>query len=69
MTRTVGLSTGGTFEGELYRTAEMLVKIAEEQGIYFAIAFVYDSGYTQEDIKKLLPILQNTRGAIKKHDN
>jgi len=69
MTSIVGLSTDGTFEGELYRTAEMLVEIAEKDGVYFAIAFIHDLGYTHEDLKKLLPILQSTSGAIKKYDN
>lgn len=50
---------------ELHRTAEMLVEIAESQGVYFAVAFLYDSSYDIERIKKLLPILQNISGSTK----
>lgn len=69
MSSIVGMSGGGTFESELSRSAEMLVEIAERDGVYFAIAFIHDLGYTHEDLKKLLPILQNTRGAIKSKEN
>jgi hypothetical protein len=58
---------GGTMSlnRELYRTADMLVEIAKTQGVFFAVALLYDSNYDQERIKKLLPILQKTKGAIK----
>lgn len=65
MTTLIGLTNGGTFKGELHRSAELLVEIAEEQGVYSAIAFLCDAGYDQETIQILLPILQKTRGAIK----
>ena len=54
-----------TLKGELHRTAEMLVSVAKEQGVFFAIALLYDSEYDRERIKALLPILQSTRGAQK----
>jgi len=54
-----------TIEKELKRTAEQLVEISEQQGAYFAAAFLYDSSYDFEMMKKLLPVLQNTDGAIK----
>lgn len=57
--------SGGTFDGELHTTAERLVSIAEEQGVYFAIALLHDTGYDHADMKKLLSILEKTRGAIK----
>ena len=60
---------GGTLKQELIRTAEMLVDIAEKQGVYFAIALLYDSSYDQERIKALLPVLQKTQGSIKKERN
>ena len=60
---------GGTLEAELCRTAEMLVEIAEVQGVYFAVALLHDSSYDTDRIKKLLPILQKTRGAIKPKEN
>jgi hypothetical protein len=56
---------GATLNGELSRTAEMLVDIANRQGIYFAIAFLQDASYGPEQISKLLPILMETKGAIK----
>ena len=56
---------GSTLQGELIRTSELLVDIAKEKGVYYAIALLYDSSYDTERIKALLPILQNTPGAIK----
>lgn len=56
---------GGSLDRELERTAEMLVSIAETQGVYFAVAMLYDSNYDSDRIKKLLPILQKQDGAIK----
>ena len=58
---------GGSLKRELYRTAEMLVDISEKQGIYFAIAFLYDSNYDIDQIKTLLSILKNTKNSIKTH--
>lgn len=54
-----------TLERELQRTAEVLINIAETQGIYFAVAFLYDASYDEDRIKKLLPFLQKQKGAIK----
>lgn len=53
-----------TLNGELHRTAELLIDIVENQGIFFGIAFLYDSGYDRECIGKLLSILENKKGAI-----
>ena len=50
---------------ELRIIAEKLVEIAASQGVYFAIAFLYDASYNEKRIKKLLPILQKTSGSIK----
>lgn len=51
---------------ELKRSAEMLVDISENQGVYFAVAFIHDSQYhNAEDLKELMGHLQNTNGAIK----
>lgn len=55
---------GGTREGELARSAELVVKLAKKQGVFLAIAFLYDIGYTRDDIAELLPILQQEKGAI-----
>ncbi len=51
---------------ELATTSRMLVDIAEKQGVYFAVAFLYDSAYGQARMKALLPILEKEPGAIKK---
>jgi len=55
---------GGTLKAELLRTAEMVVQIAKEQGVFFVVALLHDSSYGNERLAKLLPILQETRGAI-----
>ena len=55
---------GGTLEQELMRTAEMLVELARDKGVYFATALLYDSNYDARRMKALLPILQKTRGAL-----
>lgn len=57
----------GTLQAELHRTAEMLVQIAEEKGVYFAIALLYDSSYDLDRIQALLPILQHTEKSIKEN--
>ena len=56
--------SGGTREGELARAAEVVVKLAKKQGVFFAIAFLFDIGYTRADIAELLPILRQEKGAI-----
>ena len=58
--------TGGTLKQELMRTSEMLVDIAETQGVYYAVALLYDSSYDLPRIRSLLPVLQRTDGATKK---
>ena len=58
------IPSGGTREGELARAAEVVVKLAKKQGVFFAIAFLFDIGYTRADIAELLPILQREKGAI-----
>ena len=53
---------------ELRRTAEMLVEIAEKQGVYFVVAFLHDANYDPKRIAKLMPYLEKQDGAIKKVD-
>ena len=55
---------GGTLNQELQRTAEMMVSLSTEQGVYFAIAMLVDSGYDPARMRKLLEPLKYTRGAI-----
>ena len=53
----------GSLNNELIRTSELLVDIAKKNGIYFAIALLYDSNYDIERLGALLPILEKTIGA------
>ena len=55
----------GTLYNELIRTSELLVQLAAEKGVYYAIALLYDSSYDSARIAALLPILASTYGAIK----
>ena len=59
------IAMGATLKGECHRTAEMLVDIAEEKGVYFAVALLADSEYDLARLRVLLPILQAKKGAIK----
>lgn len=59
------LSMGPNLQAEMRRTAEMIVDIADTRGVYFAVALLYDSGYSNEDIKILLPFLLETKGSVK----
>ena len=56
---------GGTLKAELTRTSELLVDIAETQGVYFAIAFLYDASYDSDRLRALLPVLFATKGSKK----
>lgn len=42
--------SGGTKKGELDRSAEHFKNILEEQGMYFALYFLVDSGYGPKEI-------------------
>lgn len=44
---------GGTKEGELSRSAELLKQISEEHGLYFVLMFLVDAGYGRDDIKAI----------------
>jgi len=57
---------GGTLKQELHRTAQMVVELSADLGVYFAVALLLDSEYDRDRIRALLPILEKTRGAIKK---
>ena len=54
-----------TLKIELDRTAHQLVEIAASQGVYFAVALLYDSNYDIERIRKLMPVLKKIEGSIK----
>ncbi len=48
---------GGTKKQEYLRTIELLDTIYEEQGLYFVLAFLYDSQYDRKDIHEMMELL------------
>lgn len=54
--------SGGTKEGEFKRSAELIVELTKEKGVYYAIAFLYDIEYTREDISRVLGYLEKESG-------
>ena len=56
----------GTKKQEYLRTIDMLEEIFKHQGIYFALAFLYDAQQERADIKAMLDILE--QGRAKKED-
>jgi hypothetical protein len=53
----------GSLERELERTADMLPKIAAEQGVYYVVAFLLDSGYDRIAMRRIMEILEKQPGA------
>ena len=49
---------GSTKQAEYMRSAEHFTNIAIEQGLYFALAMLYDSQYSNADIKIILNIME-----------
>ncbi len=60
---------GGTKQGEYNRTIEMLEEIFKTQGIYFVLAFLWDSGYDRDDIKNMMEILEKKVKKKEGHSN
>lgn len=48
---------GATKKGEYYRSIELFEQIFKEQGVYFALAFLYDSQYEREDLKAMMELI------------
>ena len=48
---------GATKKGEYYRTIELLDTIYQEQGLYFVLAFLWDSQYNREDIHEMMELI------------
>jgi len=48
---------GGSKCAEYLRTIDMLKRIFEEQGIYFVLAFLYDSQYDRDDIAAMMDLI------------
>lgn len=62
---------GGTKEQEYRRSAELLMEIIKGEvpgsnmfGLFMAIAFLADAGYSNKDLHALLPHLQKVPGAL-----
>lgn len=49
---------GGTRRGELDRSAELFAQICKQQGPYYGLAFLLDSGYEAHDMKEILQRLE-----------
>jgi hypothetical protein len=49
---------GGSKKAEYLRTLELFSQIYNDQGIYYAFAFLYDSQYDRVDIKRMMEILK-----------
>lgn len=49
---------GATKTGEYRRTIEMLKGMAQEQHIYYLIAFLVDSQYDREDLEAMMKLLE-----------
>jgi hypothetical protein len=48
---------GGSKDSEYRRTIELFEEIYKKDGLYFALALLYDSGYDRKDIKSMMKIL------------
>lgn len=47
---------GATKTGEYHRSIELFEEIVKTQGVYFGLAFLYDSQYDREDIRKMMEL-------------
>lgn len=47
---------GGTKNSEYRRSIELFSEIFENQGVYYALSFLYDSQYDKDDIKKMMEL-------------
>ncbi len=52
---------GGTKNAEYRRSIELFKEIFEKQGVYFAIAFLYDSGYGNQDLNKMMDLCKPSK--------
>jgi len=48
----------GSKDAEYKRTLELFNEIFETKGVYFALAFLYDSQYDRNDIAKIMKLLE-----------
>ncbi len=55
---------GGSKNAEYRRSIEMFEQIYKEKGLYYALAFLYDSQYTNEDLLGMMEILKPGKGKL-----
>jgi len=55
------LGSGGSKNAEYKRSLDVFEKTIQENGIYFGIAFLYDSQYNREDLKKMMDIMEENK--------
>lgn len=48
----------GTKDAEYEHSIRMFELIYEQQGLYFALAFLYDSQYDREDILRMMEMIK-----------
>ncbi len=48
---------GGTKKQEYLRTIDLLNTIYKEQGLYFVLSFLWDSGYNRKDIHEMMKLI------------
>ena len=54
----INLDSYGTKRAEYERSIRMFELIYKQQGLYFALAFLYDSQYDREDMLKMMEIIE-----------
>ncbi len=47
---------GSNKNSEYKKSIELFSEIFEEQGVYYALSFLYDSQYDKDDIKKMMEL-------------
>lgn len=54
----------GSKEAEYQRSIEHFETIFNTQGVYFALAFLYDAQYENSDLKAMVELLDKQRGEL-----
>lgn len=63
--RSIGVQVGsGTKLAEYERTIELFEQIYKSKGLYFALALLYDSQYTNADLCGMMEVLKPGKGKL-----
>lgn len=63
--RSLGVNCGsGTKTAEYTRTIELFEEIHKSKGLYFALALLYDSQYTNADLCGMMEVLKPEKGKL-----